>query len=369
MVRQRSRRILAASGTALVFALVLTGCGAPPSTTPGASADNASSFLPCAVSDVTGFSDKDFNQLTWEGVVKASKAIGVTPKSSEPTAEDQYDGSVSALVDQSCNLIVTVGFALANATRDAAKANPDTKFALIDSRLSDASGKPLDLPNVRPVLFDTAQAAALAGYLAAGTSKTGVVGTYGGMPFPSVTVFMDGFADGVQHYNEVHKASVRLVGWDKAAQNGVFVGGFTDQVKAKTVTEGLLDQGADVIMPVAGHLFESSIAAAQAKGVDVAIIGVNGDAYDASPSYRKYYLTSVLKNLTLAADQVTTDTASGKFSNAAYIGTLKNEGVGIAPLHDWESKVDRGLQKEVEDLRTQIIDGKFVVTSAASPKQ
>src|SRR5680860_1227235 len=106
------------------------------------------------------------------------------------------------MVDQGCNFILTVGFALANATRDAAKDNPDVNFAIIDSALSNDDFSPLALDNVKPVLYDTAQAAFLAGYLAAGTTTTGVVATYGGLQFPSVTIFMDGFVDGVAKHNE-----------------------------------------------------------------------------------------------------------------------------------------------------------------------
>src|SRR5690606_20364747 len=127
------------------------------------------------------------------------------------------------------------------------------------------------------------------------------VGTFGGMPFPSVTVFMDGFADGITHYNEVHDATVKLVGWDKEKQDGVFVGSFDDQNQAKTITAGMLDQGVDIIMPVAGTLFKASIQAMIDQGTDGAVIGVNSDAFVSAPEFQPYYLTSVLKNLTRAA--------------------------------------------------------------------
>ena len=360
------RRITTIVGLAALTAMTLTACGAAPTGPQGGEA--ASDFLPCAVSDLTGFDDKDFNELTYDGVKEAADQLGVTPKSAESTAEDQYVSNISSLVEEDCDLIVTVGFALANATRDQAKGNPDVDFALIDSALSNDDFSPLELDNVKPVLFDTAQAGVLAGYIAAGASKTGVVGTYGGMPFPSVTIFMDGYQQGVEHYNEVHGTHVQVVGWDSQAQNGSFVGGFDDQVAAKTITQNLLDQNADVIMPVAGTLFKASIEAIKDSGKDASIIGVNSDVYESAPEGRAYYLTSVMKNLTTAAKEVTLAAAAGDFDNTPYVGTLENGGVGVAPLHDWENKVDPSLLGEVEELQNAIISGDFVVTSPSSPK-
>lgn len=364
---QRRTTVTTLISVGVLLSLAVSGCGAapasPPSDTPA-----ASNFLPCAVSDLTGFKDKDFNELTYNGVKAAADKLGVKISSAESTAEDQYAGNISALINEGCSLIVTVGFALASATRDSAKLNTDVNFALIDSAVSNDDFSPLVLPNVKPVLFDTAQAAVLAGYLAAGATKTGVVGTFGGMPFPSVTVFMDGFADGIAHYNEVHGATVKLLGWDKAKQNGLFVGSFDDQNQAKTITEGMLDQGVDIVMPVAGTLFKASIQAMIDRKVDGAVIGVNSDAYVSAPEFKPYYLTSVLKNLTTAAEEVTLAAADGKFDNTAYIGTLANNGVGIAPTHDWESKLDPALLTEVAKLKADIISGAFVVNSPSSPK-
>ena len=363
---QRRTTLTGMTALAALSALILSGCGAAPEG--GDSDGSASDFLPCAVSDLTGFDDKDFNELTYNGVKSAADEIGVEPKTAESSSEDQYIGNINSLVDESCDFIVTVGFALATATRDAATENPDVQFALIDSIVTDDTFAPITLDNVKPVLFDTAQAAVLAGYLAAGASVTGVVGTYGGMPFPSVTIFMDGYADGVAHYNEVHGTSVAVVGWDKETQNGTFVGSFDDQVGAKTVTQGLLDQGADVIMPVAGTLFKASIEAIKDNGGDQSIIGVNSDVYVSAPQDSAYYLTSVMKNLTTAAHEVTLAAADGKFDNTPYVGTLENGGVDIAPTHDWESKLDPALLDEVAQLRADIISGAFVVSSPSSPR-
>lgn len=363
---QRRTTLIGATATLAVVALALSGCGAAPE---GEGGDELSSdFLPCAASDLTGFDDGDFNELSYNGVKQAADELGAEVKTAESSAEDQYTSNIGILVDEGCDLIVTVGFALANATRDSAAENPETEYALIDSTVTDDEFQTIEMDNVKPVLFDTAQAAALAGYLAAGATSTGTVGTYGGMPFPSVTIFMDGFSDGIDYYNQQHGTSVALIGWDKAAQNGTFVGSFDDQLAAKTITTGLIDQGADIIMPVAGTLYMSSIEAFKDGGVDGAIIGVNSDVYDRDPAEGAYILTSVLKNLTLAAYEVTMAAAEGDFVNTPYVGTLENDGVGIASTHDWEAKLPASLLEEVEQMKADIISGALVVESPASPR-
>lgn len=364
---QRRTTLTGAIASTALAALLLAGCGAAPADD-GPTAGSASDFQPCAASDLTGFRDGDFNELSYAGVKKAADEIGTQVKGAESSGEDQYVSSVGSLVDEGCDFIVTVGFALASATRDSAKANPDVNYALIDSVVTNDDFSTLVLDNVKPVLFDTAQAAVLAGYLAAGATTTGTVATYGGMPFPSVTIFMDGFADGIAYYNEKHGASVKLIGWDKASQNGSFVGGFDDQLAAKTITEGFLDQGADIVMPVAGTLYGATVEAIKDRGVAAAIVGVNSDVYDRNPADAAYYLTSVMKNLTTAAHEVTLAAADGKFDNTPYIGTLENGGVDIAPTHDWEAKLPKELLEEVAQLKADIISGAFTVDSPSSPK-
>ncbi|WP_210507035.1 BMP family protein [Naasia sp. SYSU D00057] len=367
---RRSTTARSLAGLAIAATVIaISACASAPEETEGGGAAAGGDYIPCAVSDLTGFKDKSFNELTFAGLTEAADELGLEPKSAESNSEDQYAGNIDGMVDQGCNLIVTVGFALATATRDAAANNPDVDFALIDSTLTDDDFNPIEADNVKPVLFDTAQAAFLAGYAAAGASKTGVVGTYGGMPFPSVTIFMDGFVDGVAHYNSVHDTEVRVIGWDKAKQDGLFVGSFDDQGQAKVLSEGLLDQGVDVLMPVAGTLFKASAEAVKERGLDGAIIGVNDDAYVSAPEYKAFYLTSVLKNLTSATKEVTMAAANGEFDNEPYVGTLENDGVGIAPLHDWESKVAPELVEELEALTADIVAGEITVDSPSAPQQ
>lgn len=358
----------ALSGLALIgtSAILLAGCAAAPAPETSGS---ASAFLPCMVSDSGGFDDKSFNQQGFEGLVAASKELGVEPKSATSKDESDYAPNISSLVDEGCNILVTVGFALANATRDSAKENTKVEYAIIDSALSNDDFSPLSLDNVKPILYDTAQAAFLAGYAAADYSKSGIVGTFGGQPFPSVTIFMDGFYEGVQYYNEQKGKSVQVLGWNPATpETGTFTGTFEKNGSGKTTTQGLLDQGADVILPVAGPLFEESAEAIRDSGTDAVIIGVDADLFETSPANSALFLTSVLKKMKDAVQTVVTEAAAGKFSNAPYVGTLKNAGVDIAPFHDFESKVSSTLQGELDAIKAKIISGEIVVKSASTPK-
>jgi len=360
----------AALGGLAMFGVValLAACAPAPTASNSTSGAAASDFLPCIVSDFGGFQDKSFNQSSYEGITAAADELGVEFKQAESTTADQYAGNVTSMVDQGCNFILTVGFALADATRDAAQANPDIQFAIIDSALSNADFSPLTLDNVKPVLYDTAQAAYLAGYLAAGTSTTGIVGTYGGLQFPSVTIFMDGFADGIAKYNEDKGANVKLLGWDKAAQTGAFAGSFDDIAAGKNASQSLIDQGADVILPVAGPLFQGTAQAINDSGKAVAIVGVDSDLFETTPEFGPLYLTSVMKQMADATKQIIVDAAGGTFSSESYVGTLENGGVLLAPLHDFESKVDPALMTEIDALKASIISGDIVVTSEATPQ-
>jgi len=150
-----------------------------------------------------------------------------------------------AFVEEGCDIIIPVGFLLADAVAAAAEANPDMLFAPVDVNW-------LAADNIYGSGFAIHQATYLAGYLAAGMTETGIVGVYGGINIPPVTIFMDGYVLGVQKYNEVHGTDVQVLGWDIDLQDGSFVGNFESTDDGRTMGESLLDEGADIIMPVAG---------------------------------------------------------------------------------------------------------------------
>lgn len=361
-------RKAALSGLALVGAVsLLAGCAAAPKA--DTTTTTKTKFLPCMVSDNGGFDDKSFNQLGLEGLQAAAKSLGANYKKAESNADTDYAPNIDSLVAAKCNLIITVGFNLSAATITAAKANPDIQFAIIDDAADANNDGKVDAPNIKPILFDTAQAAFLAGYASASYSKSGVVGTFGGMQFPTVTIFMDGFADGVAKFNTDKSKNVKVVGWDVATQKGSFTGGFDANDTAKSTAQNLIDQGADVIFPVGGPIFQSAGAAITDSKKDIALLGADADVYNTFPQYDKLYFTSVLKGIDPAVQAVVKASAKqpkGTFDNVAYIGNLKNDGVGIAPFHDFASKVDPALKGELDTLKADIISGKLVVKSYLS---
>ncbi|MFT4029026.1 MAG: BMP family ABC transporter substrate-binding protein [Protaetiibacter sp.] len=357
------------SGLAILgaSALLLAGCAAAPEDD-GSSASTASDFKPCMVSDSGGFDDKSFNQLGYEGLQAAADSLGVEAQAVESESDADYASNIQTLVDADCDLIVTVGFALSAATVEAALANPDIDFAIVDDAADNDFDGTTDAPNIKPILFDTAQAAFLAGYAASSYTTTGVLGTFAGIAYPTVTIFMDGFYQGMSYYNEQKGTAVALVGYDPANEDATLAtGAFTADDNAKSVAKTLIDQNADVILPVGGPIFQSAGAAIEESGKDIALLGCDADVYETFPTYDSLYFTSILKDMKNAVSDVVTGAASGTFDVTAYIGTLENEGVGIAPFHDFEDKVSADLQGELDDISAQIVSGDIKVTSYLNP--
>jgi basic membrane protein A len=355
-----TKKLLGATVAAgVIFALA--GCGQAPtdSGSGDTGGDAASDFTACIVSDAGGFDDKSFNQLSFEGTEKAADELGATLRQAESNAETEYGPNIDNMVSEGCNTIVSVGFALSQATVDAADANPETHFILVDDAGGDA--KP---DNVKPLLYNTAEAAFLAGYLSAGYTQTGKVGTYGGMEFPTVTIFMDGYKQGVDYYNTENGTAVEVVGWD--GTTGSFTGGFEANQEAKTTAQNIIDQGVDVLFPVGGPIYQSGLQAIKDSGKDIALIGADADLFNTDPTTADYVLTSVLKAMDVSTYEAVIASAEGDFTGDAYVGTLDNEGVGIAPLHNFESKVDAELVTKLDTIKQGIIDGDIPVTSDLS---
>jgi len=350
------------TGLAMIGATaILAGCGSAPSSSSTTASSSKSSYLPCMVSDAGGFNDKSFNQLGLDGLKQASTALGAKYKAVESADQTVYASNISSLVNQKCNLIITVGFLLADATKAAAASNPGINFATIDDASNSAK-------NVQAITFNTSEAAFMGGYAAASYSKTGTVGTFGGLQIPTVTIFMDGFADGVAYYNKQKNKDVKVVGWDEKTQKGVFTGGFDAGTAAKQSAQTLIDQNADVIMPVGGPIYQSAAEAIKDANKGIVLVGVDSDTYETDPANSSLFLTSVEKGIAPATKAVVTQAANGKFSNKPYVGTLKNNGVGLAPFHDYAGKIAKSLPGELTKIKAGIIDGSITVDSPAASK-
>ncbi|NNG20173.1 BMP family ABC transporter substrate-binding protein [Naumannella sp. ID2617S] len=317
------------------------------------------------VSDSGGFDDKSFNQTSHKGLTDAKSQLGVQTGEVESTTTADFAKNIKSMVDAKCNVIITVGFLLADDTVAAAKANPNVNFAIVDSQPD------TKLPNLKPLAFNTAESSFLAGYVAASQSKTGKVGTFGGKKIPTVTIFMDGFAQGVAHYNKAKSKNVQVLGWDSAKQDGQFVPGersFEDVNGGKNTANGLVAQGADVIFPVAGPAGEGGLQAAQASGGKVNAIWVDTDGCVSAQNYCKNLITSVEKAMDVAVFEAIKAGKEGKFNSEAYVGNLKNKGTKLSPYHEFDSKVTAETKAEVEKLATDIQAGTVKIESSAQPK-
>jgi basic membrane protein A len=315
------------------------------------------------VTDTGGIDDKSFNASAWAGMQAAkTQASNVDPKYVASTAEADYEPNLQGFVTQKCNFILAVGGLMGDATKKVSDQNTSSQFAIVDSG---STG-----PNVYPMQFATDQAAFLAGYLAAGYSKTGTVATFGGLKIPPVTVFMDGFVDGVAYYNKAKSKNVKVLGWDKAKQAGSFTEDFASAAKGKALANTFVSQGADIILPVAGGTGLGAAEVAQSSGGKVSIIWVDQDGCKSAAQYCNVFLTTVVKNVTDAVQKAVVTGAGGQplSPTPGYLGTLENNGVSIAPYNQFDSKVDAGLKSEVEQLKADIISGKVKVESANAPK-
>jgi basic membrane protein A len=366
-----------AAVVAAVAALGLAGCSSSTTSTESSAAATAAaseaapaSEAPapagkaCQVTDVGGVDDKGFNQTAFKGVTDAAAEFGLEAAVLESQAETDYAPNIQSFLDQGCQIIVTVGFLLGDATMEAANANPDTKFSIVDYAYGDnEDGTPMITNNnVLGQVFNTDEAAFLAGYLAAGTTKSGKVGTFGGINIPPVTVFMDGFYYGVQKYNADNGTKVEVLGWDPATQKGLFTENFESLDDGRTFAQNLVDEGADIVMPVAGPVGLGSAALASELGTDkLMIIGVDADQFNLDTANQNVYLTSVLKNMDVTTFNAIKAVVDGTFEGGVTVGTLANGGVGLAPFHAFDGAVPQALKDQLETLKSGIIDGSVSV--------
>jgi len=359
-------KIVAALGAA---SLLFAGCSKPDSSTAteqptasNSSSASTGSLKACMVLDVGGVDDHSFNQSSWAGMQAANKAnpnIKISYVGSN--SQNDYVPNLTAETNKGCDTVIAVGGLMADAVAKTAKKNPTQQYAEIDAP---SSGK-----NVYGLQYNTAQGGFMGGYLAAGMSKTGKVATYGGLNIPPVTIYMDGFWEGVQYYNQKNGTNVQVLGWDEKNQKGgTFANSFTDANKGKQITQQFQQQGADIVFPVAGGTGVGSAAAAASSGGQLSVMWVDTDGCESVAQYCKYFLTSVTKNLSGSVQEYLSASASGKFPKGNYVGTLENDGTGLAPFHDFDSKVPSDLKTQLDQVKADIISGKIKITSPSQPK-
>ena len=337
---------------AAVSALVLSGCAAAPEedATDAAAVD----FLACAVSDEGKWLDKSFNEAVYTAMTQAEKDLGISIETLESDSSEAFEPNLNSLVEAGCDIIVANGFLIGDALAKVSSENPDVNFALVDGSVADST-------NVKPLFFETAESAFLAGYAAADFSKSKVIGTYGGVPIAPVTDFMTGYYYGAMQWGTDNDTEVKVLGWDPVAETGDFMGNFdANSDVSKNIALTQLNGGADVILPVAGNQFTAVTTAIDEVNPEAVMLGVDLDVAGNNADLAPYILTSIEKRMTVAVFGLIKSLVEGAaFDVTPYVGTLDNGGTAISSFRDFEADLSADLAARLEELQTGIKDGTY----------
>lgn len=289
-----------------------------------------------------GKGDKSFNDAVFRGVEKAQKELGITFKEYEPKdpGAESKDALERFAETGEFDLIIGVGFTMKDSILAAANAYPDQKFAIIDENTNDTS-------NVASVMFKEYEGSFLVGALAAMMSKTGTVGFVGGLELPLIKRFQSGFEQGAKYINPDIKVLSVYIGGNSA---------FNDPASAKTKTETLIQQKADVVYHAAGGSGAGVFEGAKAKNVYA--IGVDSNQDGLFPGT---ILTSMMKYVDVATFNLVKDTLEGKFPLQHQEFGVKEGYVGTTEFEFTRDKIGEENIKKLEQIKQDIKDGKIVV--------
>ena len=263
------------------------------------------------VLSVGGVNDESFNQSAWEGALRAKEEYeNVEVTYLESNGEADYTPNIETLVDMDMDLIVGVGFQVADSVKEAAEAYPNQTFAMIDSSYDEGEEIP---SNVRPILFNEEQAGYLTGLIAGKMTKTNTVAWIGGFDIPSCTPFYTGYEKGAKEANPNVKVLKQ------------YINSFTDAAKGKVAAQQMIANGSDIIFMATGGGNMGIIEAIKEAN------GVKGIGVDMPMSYlaKDYIITSALKNVGEGLKLTIKDYIDGNFNGGNEVKyDLSNGGVG-----------------------------------------
>ena len=292
------------------------------------------------VTDVGGVNDKSFNQTSWEGLqALAAEDSAFEVNYLESKTDADYQTNINTFIDEGYDLVICVGYMLADATRAAAEANPDQKFAIIDDDTC------ADLPNVACLMFAQEQASYLVGLVAGSVTETKTVGYVQGMVFPSMNKFGVGFISGV------------LAVCPDATVLQYNANNFGDSATGSTAAKDMITKGADVIYHAAGGTGMGVIEACNEEGIWA--IGVDTDQSNLAPDH---VITSAMKRVDVASQDISKAVKAGSFTSGVHLYDLSNGGVDLAPTRD---HIPEDVLKVVEQAKADIIAGKVTVPTLA----
>jgi basic membrane protein A len=307
------------------------------------------------VTDTGGVNDKSFNQSAWAGVQKAAQEFGFDAKYIESKQPTDYEKNIDQFATENYNVIITVGFLMGDATAAKAKQYPNIKFAIIDNAYAPTKGSAAcpdtvkdcytdgGLTNVTSLMFQEDEVGFLAGVVAGGMTKTGTVCSVAGMEIPPVVRYVTGYQNGAKWM----KPDVKAL--------NVYIPSFTDPAKGKETGQSMIGQGCDVVFGVGGNTGNGGLLAA--KEQNLMAIGVDVDQYLTYPEVKDALVTSAMKNVDAAVFNYLQTVKDGTSKAGIAMANLKNGGVGLAPYHDWESKVPQTVKDKVKEATAGLLDG------------
>ena len=298
------------------------------------------------VTDVGLVDDKSFNQAAWTGAEQGAELLGVPVSYIETQDSKDYADNIALYADQGCDVIVTVGFAMAEATAIAAVEYPDINFIGVDAFQGEA------MDNVAGLVFNEDRAGFLAGALAASMSESGIVGQVLGTNLvPPVQAFGSGFDLGARYINP----DIEIL---KTYHPGAIEVAFGDPEWGATTSRQAMDNGADVIFAAGGATGNGGlieIASEAEAGSRVFCIGVDLDQWYSVPEAQPCLITSAEKHMVQGVSDLIVQAAAGEMPTGNVYGT-----VGLAPYHDFDSQISDEIKATIEDIAAALNDGSMV---------
>ncbi|HEX6489417.1 MAG TPA: BMP family ABC transporter substrate-binding protein [Candidatus Dormibacteraeota bacterium] len=338
-------RYLSLLGITVVLA-AMTACGSNNSNT--ASSSCTKTWKIGLVTDVGKLTDKSFNYDSWQGVVKAEndKSLCVQGRYIESSVPDDYPKNIGLFVQQKYDAIVTVGFNLGPATIAAAKQYPNVKFINVDN--ADFTDNPPP-SNMVGLLFHEDQAGYLAGVLAGLYTKSNVIGAVAGLQsVPPVVSYVEGFKNGAKSVNPNIKV-LSIYQPEEGAKD------FNDPDWGKQQALTFFSQGADIVFGVGGNTGNGALVAAVEQGKTC--IGVDVDQYISYPQVDQCLITSAYLRLDNAVKLAISNLVKGNWQSGTLVSSLANDGVGIAPYHQFDSKVGADIKSKVMQTEAGLKSG------------
>lgn len=318
---------------AAMMIVSLTACGGEGTEKTADSKDKT--YRVGLVTDVGGVEDQSFNQSAWEGLNRAKEDFDVEINYLSSSADSDYGPNIETFVDEEYDLIISVGYLLADATRAAAEENPDVRFAIIDDATC------ADLENVTCLTFKQEQASYLVGYVAGLMTESNNVGIVLGMASDNMNLFGYGYCAGAFDSNP-----------EITIQQGN-ANSFGDPAMGSTLTTNFVTNGADVVFHAAGATGTGVISECQAKGIMA--IGVDSDQSYLAP---ETVITSALKRVDNAVYATVENLINNTLEGGIAVFDITNDGVGIAETVDL---LPQEVVDAVAEVKEKILSGEIVV--------